>query len=280
MRRLKNIILFAGIVLLSACDKNDAPSDSGRVIFASRMAAPATKALLNNTWDGGEQVFVSIDDAQAQIFTAAAGGMLTAVEDIWWQSSTQTKSARGWYPDPASWSFPADQSGGFHAADFIFAPTVTGIKYNNYISNPLIFHHLPAKIIVNLLPGTDISSVSSATISFYGYLSGTVDTDNGMITGTDTAEGWITPHRTADTETYTALLIPRDMTGTQFIKITLAGYDYYYVPASDEADLEHGNSYTYNITVDRTRLTVTVVDDGATWDDSGNTDTVTATPVE
>lgn len=281
MKNLKYIIIIVAATVLSvACGREGTPDWDGRLILASQMTAPATKSITDNTWDGGEQVFVSIDNGPARIFTVAQGGMLMPASDLWWQSSTQTISARAWYPDPASWSFPADQSGGFQAADFVFAPTVSGIRYNNYMGNPLRFLHLPVKVTVNLIPGTDINSVSDAAVSFFGYLSGTVDTDNGTITGSDTNEGWIAPFRTAGTDKYTALLIPRDMTGVKFVKVTLDGYDYYYTPASGEAVLGQGNNYTYNIKVSKTRLTVTVVDNGVTWGGSGDKDTITANPVE
>ena len=281
MKHLKYIIIVVtAAILWIACDRDDLPDRGKKLVLASQMAAPATKSTVDNTWNGGEQVFVSINNETARIFSVDPGGMLTPASDIWWQSSTQTISARAWYPNPALWSFPADQSGGIQAADFLFAPTISGIKYNNCMFNPLSFYHLPVKVIVNLVPGTDIGSVSDATVSFYSYLSGTVDTDNGAITGSNTDMGWIAPFRTVGTDTYSALLISCDMTGVKFIKVTLDGYDYYYTPAAGEAVLEQGNTYTYNINVSKTRLTVTVVDNGATWDDSGNEDTVTAEPVE
>ena len=280
MKHLKYIIIVVTVaILLVACDRDDLPNGREKLILASQMVTQETKSTTDNTWNGGEQVFVSLDNEPARIFTIDPGGMLTPANDIWWRSSTQTVSARAWYPDPALWSFPADQSGGLQAADFIFAPTISGIKYNNYMANPLSFYHLPVKVVVNLTPGTDISSVSTATVSFYGYLSGTVDTDNGVIIGSDTDKGWITPFRTAATDTYSALLISCDMTGVRFIKVTLDGYDYYYTPAAGEAVLEQGNTYTYNIDVSKTRLTVTAVNNGATWGDSGSEDTVTADPI-
>lgn len=270
MKSLKYIIILTALVSFGC--GTEGPSGK-KMIFASQM--PVTRAITDNYWDGGERVFISIDGQPARIFTVAAGGMLTPLDDLWWQSSTQTVTARAWYPDPAFWEFPADQSGGFRAADFVFAPTVSGIRFNNYLANPLRFNHLPAKVVVNLAAGMDIGSVDEAVVSFYGYVAGEVDTDNGAIVGSDS--GWITPLKTSDT--YTALLIPRDMTGVKFIKITLGGYDYYYTPAADEATLTQGNTFIYNISVDKTRLTVTVVENGAVWDDSGDEDTVTAEPV-
>ncbi|MDR2131289.1 MAG: fimbrillin family protein [Odoribacteraceae bacterium] len=271
---MRNIIMIA--VFLASCGRDDA-TDS-KLILLSRTAAPTTRSTVDNTWNGGEQVYVSIDNGAANTFIAAAEGTLTPLDEIYWQSSGQTISARAWYPDPDTWSFSIDQSNGLQGADFVFAPTVSGIRYNNHLDNPLLFHHLTAKVTVHLTAGTDIDDVSRATLSLYGAVAGTVNTNDGLIAGT--GEGWITPYRAAGTDTYTALLIPRDMTGVQFLKITLDGYDYYYTPSVGAADLEPGNSYAYDITVHKTRLTVTVAGTGVTWNDSGNGGTVTGIPVE
>ena len=272
------IALFAASFAIS-CGRDETPCWDARVVLAWRTETPAsqaTRATAENTWIGGEQVWVCIDDREDESFIVSSDGTLAPVRDMWWYSQTQTLSARGWYPDPVSWNFPVDQSGGLQAADFVFASTVTGIKYNNYDVMPLKFRHLTAKVSVNITAGTDIVGVSDATVVFYGYTSGAPDTEGGAIVGY--GNGTITPQRTVSTDSYTALLIPRDMTGMKFVKVTLGGYDYYYTPATDEAVLEQGKAYTYNITVHKTRLTVTIDGDGATWDPSGG-GTVTATPV-
>jgi hypothetical protein len=149
-------------------------------------------------------------------------------------------------------------------ADFIFASTVTGIRALNYTEKPLIFQHRTAKVTVNLTAGTDISSVNGATVAFYGYTAGIPDTDDdgdGVISGS--GDGWIRPQN-MNGDTYAVLLIPRDMTGTPFVRITLGGYNYFYIPTADQADLQQGISYTYNITVSMTCIDVELVD-GIVW---------------
>ena len=259
-----------------SCNKQEIlDNDSDSVLtLASLMDTPAMRATVANVWSGGEQVLVSIDNGQAVTFTAAPNGALIPESPVYLQSSLQSISARAWYP--ASWTFPANQSGGLQSADFIFASTVTGITASNCADKPLVFRHRTAKVRVNLTAGTDISSLSGATVSFYGYTSGvadTSDTGDGVITGA--GNDWITPQNSGDT--YTALLIPRDMTGIQFVKIKLGGIDYFYSPTAGQANLQQGITYTYNITVHRTRLEVVVVD-GLEWSNGDEYDVIPSHP--
>ena len=262
-------IIISAALLSSSCNKQDMLNNDNTLTFASSSDTPITKTMTDNAWDGGEQVQVSINNGTAVTFIATPSGMLTPLSPIYWQSSLQSISARAWYP--ASWIFPANQSGGFQPADFIFASTVTGITALNYTEKPLVFQHRTAKVTVNLTAGTDISSVSSATVSFFGHTFGTADTSDardGVITGS--GDGWVTPQN-INGDTYTALLIPRDMTGIQFVKITLGGIDYFYIPTTSQAVLQQGMAYAYNITVHKTRLDVEVVN-GIEWNDGDEYD--------
>ncbi|GHT76015.1 hypothetical protein AGMMS50262_13070 [Bacteroidia bacterium] len=229
---MKHIILrtFMGIagtaMLFAACNNDDGDAGALRATplqLATQMDAPQTRASANNTWDGGEQVMVSIDNAAATSFTVAADKTtLTPATPIYWTLATQSLTARAWYP--AAWTMQADQSTAakLQEADFLFAPTT-------------------------------------------GTLSGS-------------GSGEIAPLKSGSADTYTALLIPRDMTAANFIRVAIGSEDYYYKPASGEANLAAGSSYTYNILVKKTGLDVTVVNNGAQWA-AGSNDTVTAVPL-
>ena len=263
LKSLPILTIVISAALLTSCNKQDEHNNLNTLsITLLTDDTLITRASINNTWNGGEQVQVSINNGSALTFTASPSGTLTPVSPIYWQSPTQSISARAWYP--ASWTFPTNQSAGLQSADFIFASTVTGITFSNYATNPLTFQHRTAKVTVNLTAGTDINSVTNATVSFYGFTSGapnTSDAGNGVIAGS--GNGWINPYNTSG-DTYTALLMPRDMTGIQFIKITLDGIDYFYTPAAGDAELLQGKAYIYNITVNKTRLDVEVID-GIIW---------------
>jgi len=258
------LVLTFTIALLTFCNKEKTSDGVNQLTLFSCKDRPVTRATVDNVWSGGEQVQVSIDNGAAITFSAHPSGTLTPVSPIYWQNASQSISARAWYPD--SWSFPVDQRAGLQPADFIFASTVTGIMASNYTEKPLIFHHWTAKVTVNLTAGTDVSSVNGATVAFCGYTSGTPDssdTGNGVITGS--GNGWISPQN-MNGGTYVALLIPRDMTGTQFVRITIGGNDYFYTPTAGQAVLQQGMSYMYNITVYMTRIDVEVAE-GIVWTD-------------
>ena len=257
------MLLIVPLLLLTFCSKEQIFDDNQLpMTLATNMETPTTKATVNNTWSGGEQPLVSIDNAAAVSFTAHPDGTLVPVSPLYWQNESQSISARAWHP--ASWTFPVDQSAGLQAADFIFASTVTGIMASNYSEKKLVFQHRTAKVTVVLTAGTDVSNLNNATVAFYGYTSGVPDisvSGNGVIAGS--GNSWISPQKTNNI-TYTALLIPRDMTALSFVKITNDGNDFFYVPAAGQAVLQQGTAYNYNITVYKTRIEVEVAS-GIVW---------------
>jgi hypothetical protein len=262
--------------LFTSCNEQEKHDNVGKLTLASSMDTPAMRSLagsstVDNVWSGGEQVQVSIDNNAAVLFIAAQSGTLTPISPIYWQNSSQNISARAWYP--AAWAFPTDQSAGLQPADFIFASTVTGISASNFAGKPLVFRHRTAKVTVNIRAGMNINSVSNATVAFYGYTAGVPNTSNagnGAISGS--GNGWITPQDMGN-DTYTALLIPRDMTGIPFIKITLNDTDYLYTPSAGKATLQQGMAYVYNITIHETHLEVEVTD-GIEWSKGDEFDVV------
>jgi hypothetical protein len=263
------IIFIITVLLFSSCSKTETPDNSHQLTLVSQEDAPVTRATIDNKWNGGEQVQVSIDNGAAVTFTANPDGRLIPVAPRYWPPAPQSITARAWYP--GTWTFPADQRGGLQAADFIFASTVTGITASNYTTKPLVFQHRTAKVTVNLVAGTDVGNLNGAAVAFYGFTTGipnTTHAGDGVITGS--GNDWITPQNTG-VNRYTALLIPRDMTGTKFVRITLGGNDYFYTPAAGRAVLQQGMAYTYNSTVHRTRLEVEVVN-GIVWTDGDEYD--------
>jgi hypothetical protein len=259
------LLMIVVVCLFFSCSPEDDFTETEQILsLQSQMDAPLTRATADNTWNGGEQVKVSINDGEGALFTAAPNGTFTPVTPLFWQA--QTISARAWYP--ATWSMKSNQStvGNYQAADFIFAPTVSGITLANHAENgkKLTFSHQMAKVTANLTAGEGVSSIADATVRFYGYTSGTPNTNAGSIAGS--ANAWITPLKSGNS--HTALLIPQEMKGKQFIHINTGGYDYYYIPSGTEATLTVGKAYTYNVTVSKTGLTVSLTN-GSSWEAGG-----------
>jgi hypothetical protein len=132
---------------------------------------------------------------------------------------------------------------------------------------PLTFAHKTAKVTVQLIKGDGIASVSGASVQFYGYTSVTAidQTSTGAITGS--TNDWITPFANVEGG-FTALLIPQTYTETNLLKVSLDGQEYFWKPASQV--IEAGKSYTFDITVKKSGLTVSSTITG--WADGGPTD--------
>ena len=275
MKQIKQLLQLGMLLacgLLASCSSDDEltggngtplPDGEYPIEFSTTMEGLTTRATVDGAWDGGEQVAVSINNAATVPFAAAANGTLTPNTPIYWQTNTQSITAKAW--SPASWTMQTDQSteANYKAADFIFAPTIP-ITYATRNAANLTFSHKTAKVTATLTAGEGVSSLTGATVSFYGYTSGAADIDNGTIAGS--TNGWVKAYNSTGS-TFNALLIPNSLTAQKFLVITLGGYDYYYTPAT--LTLEAGKLYSFNITVSKTGLTVNVTS-SPTWTDSGN----------
>ena len=131
------------------------------------------------------------------------------------------------------------------------------------------------KVALKKGDGIEESDLSNAIVTFTGYTAGTLG--YGGMTDSKGSNGDISPK--AETPagggaaTYTALVIPQQMQGKKFIKVTIgtgsAARDYYYTPTnSTDANLEAGKQYNYTITVKKTGLVVTVTGNGTAWTDT------------
>lgn len=249
--------------------------------------------------------------------SATLGGV-DADNTFYWQKSDETKNVSAWYCGdgstasgqtnanavPASWAVQSDQSGdGYQQSDFLYAPA-TDITFASRSTQPLKFHHQTAKVIINIKneeAATDAGNIQSVVIGHENNLAlkgtytaptsgSTADTwtpatDN---MGTITTKQLTTPNQINGVNalaSYAALVIPQQMKDKKFIAVTLSdghgGSDTYCdtPTAEDDAKLQSGKQYTYDITVKYGSLEVTVRDDtmwsGDSADVNGNAQTVT-----
>lgn len=292
--------LTAVLLLAAACTQDELSGGKGEPLpegkypmtFATTVeGVTATRATTDNSWAGGEDVAVQVGTANPKKYTASTDGKLSAATGetpFYWESTTEEKTVSAWYPysatKPTSFSVKKDQSGtdgtdGYQASDLIYAASQK-VTYSG--SKELNFNHLPVKVVVNLKAGDGVTAdevkVASVTIINQSLTSGAI-TD-----GTNTAD-WsvaqvangdigITPKTvtTAATDcqkSVQALLVPRQMKGVSFIKVTAGGNDYYYTPEKEtDANLQAGQQYTYTITVTKNGLTVTA-SGAAEWTGTG-----------
>ena len=312
-RKMMNLgigLCFACVATLLAASCTD-DTDDGTTLpdgkypmtfTASVDGLTATRATTDTdgktSWENSDPVAISMDGGanhkQYKISNTGTGAMSPDGDAniLYWSKTQETLAA--WYPigctigsgGGGSEVSITDQHSGFGTLENILHAPAKDYTYSS--SNPVAFtfRHALAKVKVTLQKGDGMenSDLSGATVTFMGYTAGTLGYDGMTGSGNN---GAITPKTVTSTTngssitTYTALLIPQQMQGKQFIKVTVgtssAARDYYYTPTnSTDADLEAGKEYAYTITVKKTGLAVQVTDNGAAW--GSGTDITGGTP--
>lgn len=223
-----------------------------------------TRSAGKDTWADGDKIGVRIgaDGAPGCYeLNPEDGTVKEALTPVYWQS-TAPATVTAWYPYEAQTAKDiSDQSKGYEAIDFLKA-TAENKRFTDKVD--LSFIHQMAKVKCVLVKDASITDeeFNGAKVAFYGYTSASFE--NGKLTGTD--NGWIIP-TAADCE---ALLVPQDMTNSQFIKVSINGNDFIYTPSTENAGkLQAGYHNTYTITVKRDEI---VVDAGKSvaWGSGGN----------
>lgn len=269
-------LVVAGILALLAASCSDVTDDGtlpdGKypmTFTASVDGLIVTRATTDNSWTGEEVVAIQIGSEVKQ-YVAAAGGSLTVASGstpFYWQNTSDI-AVNAWYPynttKPAAEALTvkANQSedDNYQSSDYLEAVDAM-VTFNNPAA--LTFKHRTAKVVVKLTAGEGITDLTDAAVTFVNQI-GVEDNGAEVISKTETANG---------ESSYTALVIPQQMKGKQFIKVTIgaggAARDYYYTPTnSTDANLEAGKQYTYTITVKKTGLEVTVTGNGTVWTDT------------
>lgn len=297
--------LTAVLLLAAACTQDELSGGKGETLpegkypmtFATTVeGVTATRATTDNSWAGGEDVAVQVGNANPKKYTASTGGKLsaaTAVEPFYWESTTEEKIVSAWYPytatKPSTFIVKKDQSGtvqsgtdGYQESDLIYAASQK-VTYSG--SKALTFKHLHVKagdgVTADEVEDATVTIVNQATESG-AITEGTTSTD--ATTGGTTTADWSVAQVTSGSKAITpkvitcpadcqksvqALLVPQQMKGVSFIKVTAGGNDYYYTPKKEtDANLQAGQQYIYTITVTKNGLTVTA-SGAAEWTGTG-----------
>ncbi len=297
--------LVAGVACLSLLASCSTDEDDGTTLpdgkypmtfTASVDGLTATRATTDTdgktSWENSDPVAISMDGGtnhkQYKISDAGTGAMSPDGEanTLYWSKTQETLAA--WSPVSCTIGSNTgsgevsitDQHSGFGTLENILHAPAKGYTYSSGNPVAFTFRHVLAKVKVTLQKGDGMenSDLSGATVTFMGYTAGTLGYDGMTGSGNN---GAITPKTVTSTTngssitTYTALLIPQQMQGKQFIKVTVgtsaAARDYYYTPTnSTDADLEAGKEYAYTITVKKTGLAVAVASAPA-WGSGGET---------
>lgn len=311
-------LAFVLLVLLSSsCSTeigtkdDDLPDGKYPLTFASSVEAMVeTRA---NTTDGGwtadDRIAVRVegkDEVKEYSYGNDATFTVVSGDPFYWTSSEETKSVSAWYCGtgysgslPETWSVQSDQSdNGYQQSDFIYAP-VQEIMFRDVFKS-LAFYHQTARVVINIKKADAATSADQINSVVIGYtdnlaLSGTytapvsigvtvgtwVPATNGSGMGTITPKD-ITASVSGILKTYTALVIPQNMQNKEFFVIALSdGKVYHYKPTGrNEAKLESGQVYTYNVTVKSEKIDVVTVDDSSgSWGEGGGSEDITSTPI-
>lgn len=256
-------VLLLACGLLAACDKEDmthtegTPLPEGKypLVLNASVGEMQTRSAGKDTWTKDDAIGVRIGDADAKVgkylvSTDFSTRPADEGEALYWQN-TATATITAWHPYKAQTNVNiSNQKDGYADFDFLLAQTDASYKDDDI---KLKFYHRMAKVKYTLKQGEGITQeeLDDAKVSIAGYTSASFA--GGELTGS--GEGWITP--TADGE---ALLVPQNMSGKQFIKVSILVdgtlRDFVYTPEDGAANLESGYAYTYSITVKRTGIEV------------------------
>lgn len=238
--RLRHLWLTAAAILaLASCSQDDmgeggSPYDGDSpVVFSATGITPlgaTTRATVDDdpTWEGTEVVMVEIDGVNKIYFANPSADKnyatleaLPGVEPFKWSEvagkTVRAKTYNSVQPDQST---PEK----YRMSDII-AAEATGLTKDN---NTLEFKHQVARVVIKVSNG-DIESDKVE-----------------LVVGSRT----ITPYRDKDNNRYLAL-VNRTNGASVSVKIKHGGKDYIYTHTTN-ANLEGGNSYTVNVTIDKT----------------------------
>ena len=255
---------------LASCSQDDMPQTGGTPLpdgkyplaFTASVDGMATRSTGKDGWAEGDKIGVRIgaDGATGCYELNHEDGTVKKVHTpVYWQN-TAPATVTAWYPYEAQTDKDiTNQSEGYKDIDFLKA-TAENKKFYDKVE--LSFIHQMAKVSYTLKKGDDITDedLKGATVQIAGYTKASFS--EGTLTGTD--NGWITPASDND-----ALLVPKDMTGRPFIKVSINGYDFIYTPGEGAANLQSGTHYSYTITVKAEGITDVSVNSNIDWNTGG-----------
>lgn len=268
--------MAAVLLLFASCSRDGLPGDGDTLpegkyplALTAEMDGMKTRAAGKDAWTDGDEIGVRIgaDGAAGRYKLNADGAEKEAVTPVYWQNSASA-TVKAWYPyADKTGIYINNQSNGYADYDFL---TATAENQNYQTSVTLNFEHQMAKVKYILQAGNGITAdeLATAQVRIYGYWK--ISFSQGTLTLDNTNNSLITPVAASATEGE-ALLVPQNMAGKSFIKVTINGLSHVYKPKAGEnaGNLEAGKAYTYTITVSAYGIEVKEVT-GGTWSDGGN----------
>ena len=265
------------LLLFASCMQDGLPGDGDTLpegkyplALTAEMDDMKTRAAAGkDAWDDGDEIGARIetDGATGSYKLNADGTVKEAVTPVYWQNSASA-TIKAWYPyADKKGVYIYNQSKGYAAYDFL---TATAENQNYRTPVTLNFKHQMAKVKYILQAGNGITAdeLATAQVHIRGYYRATFT--QGELQPYNATLEWYTSFETSDAEGE-VLLIPQNMAGKQFIRVTINSQFFYYTPKAEEnvGNLEAGKAYTYTITVSAYGIEVEAVT-GGTWSDGGS----------
>lgn len=284
----------------------DGAAGSPLTFTASVKATAATRSTADGTFDDGSRIALCIGDVwKTYAFDAATRQFAAADADdcFYWNGAADAKAVdAAWYPatlaadtgtNPPALPLNADQRTdlAYAASDILFAPAGQTLHRSAEIAG-LVFAHFTARVVFNLRcqdGSVSTDDLHNATV-YIGKdnvaLGLTADPSAHALATDFTRLATVQPHACPSVpagyvRSYEALLPPQNLRGEAFIRIVLPdGEELTYIPEAEEANLESGQQYTYNVSVVGHRgLEVSLADDDRVpW--TGDYDVIISTAEE
>lgn len=279
-------ISFYGMVLLAlsltACTQDelqDNPLADGPVALnvTAGISQVATRVSIEgNTaaFTEGDRINVVADGNETHVYTLQ-GSSWSAGNDPYYFQNTGNVFFRAWYANPGitptgnviyidTKTQTIDETTGWNQWDILGTPVVqTNVHSStvNFTGNNA-FQHVMSQVTLVFETGDGISNLSNLT----GYTVKNVTTDATFNTitctltqGSTIADISITGISNATGMEYTAIpliLVPQAITGAIGLEVTYNNQTYKAELTAPTNGLQPGSSYTYNVTISNTGLTV------------------------
>lgn len=277
MKVHKFYIVGAALVLgMYACtvDKELEYSHDGDISFSANIGKMRSR-VLNNQWEGDEQIGVSLGEntASFKAYSIATDGTMSTTEEPYqWEGIPVNITA--WTPLTDQEINLTDQTTEqkLYDCDLLFCQTQAESKEVH-----LQFNHQMTKMLY-MLQGHGAykdEEAKNARIYFLGY--GAVTYTKGIINPIGDVNTPINPHRIDDTNGE-AIMVPCEMWDKPLIKVEIGGDTHYYTPRKSTivngkteeerktGVLTPGAQQKYYIWVDKKGLTVNMESSSIGWD--------------
>lgn len=286
------IPLFAALLLLTGCGSDDNKIDNlwhGEIRFASDVTTSSASTDANTPPDtqiaNGQEVGLFINEnatpstvigANLKYVADGTGGLTLAAdpkqETPYYPNTGNNVTIIAYQPynkdakidanSAYDFEVQTDQSNAdnYYNSDLLYSASKEYARQS--AAHNLVFAHKLSKIVCTLTPGTGAPDLTGATVEIlntkingtFNILDGSFDTSVGT-TSEVKMNSTITPG------SYIAIIPPQTYSnGTQFLQVTLsttAGVGKYFYIIPEELTIGEGKVYTFEITVNRTELTVT-----------------------